>query len=82
MKSDGRTQRQWSPALANTIAEPVIARKKFNVDNFTVHVFEEEDKVTVYLTDLNQPSTTRGGGGLNVEISKKSKKVLRTYYSR
>jgi hypothetical protein len=64
------------------IAEPVIARKKFNVDNFTVHVFEEEDKVTVYLTDLNQPSTTRGGGGLNVEISKKSKKVLRTYYSR
>lgn len=25
MKSDGRTQRKWSPALANTIAEPVIA---------------------------------------------------------
>src|SRR6185437_7582176 len=25
MKSDGRTLRQWSPALANTIAKPVVA---------------------------------------------------------
>jgi len=64
------------------IAERVWAHKGINVDNFTVHVFEEEDTVTVFLTDPNQPSTTRGGGGLEVEISKRTKKVTRTYYSR
>ena len=64
------------------IAERVFPRKGINIDDWTVVVFEEEDTVTVYLRDPNQPSTTRGGGGLNVEISKKTKKVLRTYYSR
>ena len=63
------------------IAERVWARKGINVDNFTVHVFEEDDTITVFLTDPNQPSTTRGGGGLEVEISKKTKKVIRSYYS-
>ncbi|HEX5600984.1 MAG TPA: hypothetical protein VFX63_00485 [Pyrinomonadaceae bacterium] len=64
------------------IAERVFVRKGINVDNWTVVVFDEEDTITVYLRDPNQPSTTRGGGGLNVEISKKTKKVTRTYYSR
>lgn len=64
------------------IAERVFARKGINVDNFTVVVFEEEDTVTVFLRDPNQPRTTRGGGGLEVEISKKTKKVTKTYYSR
>jgi len=64
------------------IAERVFARKGINVDKFTVTVFEEEDTVAVYLTDLDQPITTRGGGGLNVVISKKTKRVIKTYYSR
>jgi len=65
------------------IAERVFARKGVNVDKFTVTVFEgDDDTITVYLTDLNQPITTRGGGGLNVVISKKTKKVIKTYYSR
>ena len=64
------------------IAERVWARKGINVDDFTVKVFEEEDTVTVTLEDPNLPSTVRGGGGLNLEISKKAKKVARSYYSR
>ena len=64
------------------IAERVFARKGIDIEKWTVNVFEEADTITVFLRDPNQPSTTRGGGGLEVEISKKTKKVLRTFYSR
>ena len=64
------------------IAERVFAREKINVDDYTVVVFEEEDTVTVFLRDPKKPKGARGGGGLEVEISKKTKKVLNTYYSR
>src|SRR4026209_2218664 len=64
------------------IAERVFAEKKINVDDFIVAVREEEDTVAVYLKDPNKPKDERGGGGLVVQIDKKTKKVLKTYYSR
>src|SRR6185295_12531131 len=60
------------------IAEPVFARERINVEDYIVVVFEEEDTVTVFLRDPKQPKDTRGGGGLEVEISKKTKKVIKS----
>jgi hypothetical protein len=64
------------------IAERVFAQKKINVDDYIVVVREEEDKVTVYLRDPAQSKDTRGGGGLAVDIDKKTKKVIKSYYTR
>lgn len=64
------------------IAEPVFARERIKVEDYIVVVFEEEDTVTVFLRDPKAPKNTRGGGLPQVEISKKTKKVLKTSYSR
>lgn len=64
------------------IAERVFAREKINVDDYIVVVREEQDKVTVYLRDPAQPKDVRGGGGLAVDIDKKTKKIIKSYHTR
>lgn len=64
------------------IAERVFAREKINVDDYIVVVREEPDKVTVYLRDPAQPKDVRGGGGLAVDIDKKTKKIIKSYHTR
>ena len=65
------------------VAERVFARKHINVDAYLVKVFEEGDIVAVILKDPEKEARgVRGGGGLEVEISKKTMKVIKTGYSR
>lgn len=64
------------------IAERVFAQEKVNVDDYIVVVREEEDTVFVYLRDPQKTKETRGGGGLAVEIDKKTKKIIKTFHSR
>jgi hypothetical protein len=66
------------------IAERVFAREGLKVDDGTIIVDEQEDSVTVMLTELNPSKKIRGSGdpGYEVEISKKTKKVVRANYIR
>lgn len=64
------------------IAERVFVREKINVDDYIVVVRDEEATVTVYLRDSKQAQDTRGGGGLAVEIDKKTMKVIKSFHTR
>jgi hypothetical protein len=68
------------------IAEHEWERKEFDLDKYRVLVVEEENSVTVILRGLNEPKGTLGSigpdPGYEVEISKKTYKVLRSNYVR
>ena len=68
------------------IAEREFARKRLNLDNYIVIVFEEDDSVAVILRAVDQPERVRGSGGsypaYEVEINKKTKRIVRANYVR
>lgn len=68
------------------IAEQQFKREKLDLDKYTVTVFEEEDSVAVILTSFDAPKRSRGSAGTypayEVEISKKTLKIIRANYTR
>jgi len=68
------------------IAEGEFERERLDLDKYRVSVVEEDDSVVVILTGLNEPKHVRGSVGLDlgyaVEISKKTRKVLQSSYTR
>lgn len=68
------------------IAEPQFKREKLDLDKYTVTVFEEDESVAVILTSFDAPKRSRGSGGTypayEVEISKKTMKIIRASYVR
>jgi hypothetical protein len=68
------------------IAEQQFKREKLDLDKYTVTVFEEDEHVTVILTSFDAPKRSRGSAGTypayEVEISKKTMKIIRANYTR
>jgi hypothetical protein len=68
------------------IAEREFARQGLDLDKYTVTVFEEDDSVSVILRAVDQPRNVRGSGGsypgYEVEINKRTKKIVRANYVR
>jgi hypothetical protein len=68
------------------IAERVFAREGLDLDRYTVIVFEEENSVSVLFRSLSKPKNVYGSvepyPDFEVEISKKTKRVIRSNYSR
>jgi len=68
------------------IAEAEFDRRKLDLDKYRVSVIEERDTVVVILTGLKQPRNSIGSLGpdlgYEVEISKRTRKVVRSNYVR
>ncbi|HEY5883245.1 MAG TPA: hypothetical protein VIT88_01080 [Pyrinomonadaceae bacterium] len=68
------------------IAEPQFARMGFKLDRYTITVVELEGEVTVILRSFDKPPDVRGSGGTypayEVDISKKTKKIVSAHYVR
>ena len=67
-------------------AEPEFERKKLDLENYTVSVFEQSDSVVVILRSSDAEEGAKGSTGRHpgyeVEISKKDLKVVRSNYVR
>jgi len=67
-------------------AEPLLREKQFDLDKYTISLFEQDDSVTVILKSPDEAPGGRGSTGtypgFEVEISKKDMKVLRSNYIR
>ena len=67
-------------------AEPEFERRKLDLQNYTVSVFEQNDTVIVILKSSDAAKGAKGSSGrypgYEVEVSKKDLKVVRANYLR
>lgn len=64
------------------IAEPVLRKEGLNEDDYNISVIDGVQSMYVSFEPLDVDERTRGGGGFEVEISKRSMKVTKAHYER